>query len=55
MKYLKISKFLRHIQLINDVLNVLYLSSGYNFGLQNLLKDICVINTQFGNKTTIIS
>ena len=32
--------FLRHIQFINDVSDVLHLSSGCNSGLQNLIKNI---------------
>ena len=47
---------LRHIQFINDVSDVLHPSSGYNSGLQNFnLKNICIINTPYGNKTILIS
>ena len=40
---------------INDVSDVLHLSLGCNSGLQNLIKNICIINTPYGNKTIIIS
>ena len=38
-----------------SVLDVLRLSSGYNSGLQNLIKNICIINTPYGNKATEMS
>ena len=34
---------------INDVSDVLHLSSGYNSGLQNLIKT-CIINAPYRNK-----
>ena len=46
---------LQHIHFINDISDVLHPSSGYNSGLQNFnLKNICIINTPYGNKTIII-
>ena len=40
---------------INDVLNILHPSSGCNSGLQNLLKNIYIINTLNRNKAFITS
>ena len=53
--YYVISNLLRHIQFINDVSDVFHLSSGYNSGLQNLIKNVCIINTPDVNETITIS
>ena len=46
--------FLRHIQFINDISDVLHVSSSYNSDLQNLIKNVLSVYP-YGNKTIIIS
>ena len=54
MKRYKVRKniwrFLRHIQFISEVSDLLHILLGCNSGLQNLIKT-CIINTPYGNKT----
>ena len=47
--------FLRHIQFINEISDLLNISSAYNSGLQNFIENICIINTPYDNKAIIIS
>ena len=42
-----------HIQLINDVSDILHLPSGYHSGWQILIKNICIMNTSYGNKAIL--
>ena len=37
--------FKRHIQFINDISDGLHLSSGFNSGSQNLIKNLSIIST----------
>ena len=52
----KYGNFLRHIQIINNVSDVLHLFSGYNSALQSLIKKERVLSINpYANKTVTIS